>query len=70
MDMRAKRQLYETDEEQRNSPVPQRSPNPSAFVMSLGIKPGARIQIRAEGTDEYEALQGIEEFLKRNELTK
>nr|WP_268250623.1 HPr family phosphocarrier protein [Bacillus nakamurai] len=38
--------------------------------MSLGIKPGARIQIRAEGTDEYEALQGIEEFLKRNELTK
>lgn len=29
-------------------------------VMSLGIKPGARIQIRAEGPDEYEALQGIE----------
>ncbi|MDM5302618.1 HPr family phosphocarrier protein [Bacillus subtilis] len=39
-------------------------------VMSLGITSGTHIQIRAEGIDEEQALQTIEDRLGRSEFTK
>ncbi|MFB0636178.1 HPr family phosphocarrier protein [Bacillus rugosus] len=39
-------------------------------VMSLSITPGNRIQIRAEGIDEEQALQAIEDRLGRSGFTK
>lgn len=35
-------------------------------LMGLGVKCGDRITIKAEGTDEETALQGMEAFLKGN----
>ncbi|MDY0405251.1 phosphocarrier protein HPr [Virgibacillus sp. 179-BFC.A HS] len=35
-------------------------------VMSLGIPKGAQITISAEGTDEEEAIKGIEEVIKEH----
>ncbi|MDP4103377.1 MAG: phosphocarrier protein HPr [Bacillota bacterium] len=39
-------------------------------VMSLGISFGAEINIIAEGSDEQEALQGIEETLTKEGLAE
>ncbi|MCY8070686.1 HPr family phosphocarrier protein [Bacillus inaquosorum] len=35
-------------------------------VMSLGITPGTHIQIRAEGIDEEQALQAIEDQMRKS----
>jgi phosphocarrier protein HPr len=37
-------------------------------VMSLGIGPGAPFAIRAEGIDEHQALQSIEDYFRKMEL--
>ncbi|WP_027724487.1 phosphocarrier protein HPr [Tuberibacillus calidus] len=37
-------------------------------VMSLGIAKGAEIEITAEGNDEKEAMEGITETLKKENL--
>ncbi|WEY91212.1 HPr family phosphocarrier protein [Bacillus subtilis] len=37
-------------------------------VMTLGITPGTQIQIRAEGIDEEQALQEIEELMEKSGL--
>ncbi|MEC1292543.1 HPr family phosphocarrier protein [Bacillus mojavensis] len=39
-------------------------------VMSLGIKPNTHIRIRANGVDEKQALQVIEDYLQKNKFTK
>ncbi|MGN7374234.1 HPr family phosphocarrier protein [Bacillus halotolerans] len=39
-------------------------------VMSLGIKPNTHIRIRANGVDENQALQAIEDHLQKNKFTK
>ncbi|MEC1750162.1 HPr family phosphocarrier protein [Bacillus mojavensis] len=39
-------------------------------VMSLGIKPNTHIRIRANGVDEKQALQVIEDHLQKNKFTK
>lgn len=35
-------------------------------VMSLGVKTGATVVIKAEGDDEAEAIAGVEAFMKAN----
>ena len=44
------------------------SPESLMDVMSLEIIPGAQFTIRAEGVDEYQALQSIEEQFKKMKL--
>ncbi|KUP34418.1 MULTISPECIES: HPr family phosphocarrier protein [Bacillus] len=39
-------------------------------VMSLGIKPNTHMKIRANGVDEYQALQAIEDHLQKNKFIK
>lgn len=39
-------------------------------VMSLGVGQGAEITISAEGSDEEKALEGLEELMKKEGLTK
>ncbi|MCY9091625.1 HPr family phosphocarrier protein [Bacillus mojavensis] len=39
-------------------------------VMSLGIKPNTHIRVRANGVDEKQALQVIEDHLQKNKFTK
>ncbi|KJJ41897.1 phosphocarrier protein HPr [Bacillus subtilis] len=46
------------------------SPKSLIDVMSLGIKPGTHIKIRAEGIDEEQALQVIEDQLGRSGFTE
>jgi phosphocarrier protein HPr len=41
------------------------SPKSLMDVMSLKIKPGANFSIRADGIDEYQALQSIERSLNK-----
>lgn len=37
-------------------------------VMSLGVAKGAEVTISAEGKDEEEAVQGLEELIKQEEI--
>lgn len=37
-------------------------------VMSLGVAKGAEVTISAEGKDEDEAVQGLEELIKQEEI--
>jgi phosphocarrier protein HPr len=37
-------------------------------ILSLGIKPGAKIYIKAVGTDEVQAIQSIKEYLNEKRL--
>ncbi|UQZ46783.1 HPr family phosphocarrier protein [Bacillus halotolerans] len=46
------------------------TPKSLTDVMSLGIKPNTRIKIRANGVDECQALQAIEDHLQKNKFTK
>ena len=44
------------------------SPDSIKDVMSLGIRPGAPFMIRAEGIDQYQALQSIEDHFSKMKL--
>jgi phosphocarrier protein HPr len=46
------------------------SPESIMDIMSLGIRPGAPIKIRAEGIDELQAIQSIEDDFKKMNLIK
>ncbi|WP_247747041.1 HPr family phosphocarrier protein [Alkalihalobacillus sp. BA299] len=46
------------------------SPKSIMDVMSLGIRPGAQFNIRADGIDEHQALQSIEKHLNKEKITK
>ncbi|MGY4690940.1 HPr family phosphocarrier protein [Salibacterium sp. K-3] len=41
------------------------SPESMMEVMSMGIKPSSRFQLRVEGADEQKAFQSIEEYFSR-----
>ncbi|ADM38640.1 HPr family phosphocarrier protein [Bacillus spizizenii ATCC 6633 = JCM 2499] len=56
--------LYEEESVDLKNP-----PKSLIDVMSLGITPGTYIQIRAEGIDEEQALQAIEDQLGRSGFT-
>jgi phosphocarrier protein HPr len=51
-----------------NSVELQYTPDTLMDVMSLGIRPGAQFSVRAEGIDEYQALQSIEDQLSEMKL--
>ncbi|PLR80353.1 HPr family phosphocarrier protein [Bacillus canaveralius] len=46
------------------------SPKSIMDVMSLEIRPGAEFNIRAEGIDENQALQSVEDHLSKMKLIK
>jgi phosphocarrier protein len=57
-----------TLEYEGNSVELNNSPESIMEVMSLGINPGAPFRIRVEGIDEHQALQSIENHLRKMKL--